>query len=61
MYKNFTEDPNRPYDTVINRKFVPVHTENLYGRACGRVLSDNWTSDKAVDELITRMKQIVGN
>jgi len=59
VYKNFTETPTRPYDTYINRKFITVHTENLYGRACGRVLADNWTSAKAVDELIARMKQIV--
>ena len=48
-----------PTTRYINRKFITVHTENLYGRACGRVLADNWTSDKAVDELIARMKQIV--
>jgi multiple sugar transport system substrate-binding protein len=60
-YKNFTEVPNRPYDSVFNRKFAQVYTENPYGRACGRVLSDNWAADKAVDELITRLKQIVGD
>jgi multiple sugar transport system substrate-binding protein len=61
VYKNFTETPTRPYEQVINRKFIQVQTENLYGRACGRVLSDNWKTDKAVDELISRMKQIVGD
>jgi len=60
-YKNFMEVPNRPYEQVFNRHFVTVQTENLYGRACGRVLADNWATDKAVDELIARMKQILGN
>jgi len=60
VYKNFTETPTRPYEQVINRKFIKVQTENLYGRACGRVLSDNWPAAKAVEELIARMKQIVG-
>jgi multiple sugar transport system substrate-binding protein len=60
-YKNFTETPTRPYEQVINRKFIQVQTENLYGRACGRVLSDNWTPAKATDEIITRMKQLVTN
>ena len=61
VYKNFTEAPTRPYEQVINRKFIQVQTENLYGRACGRILADNWATDKAVDELIARMKQIVGD
>ena len=59
VYKNFTENPTRPYENVINRKFIQVQTENLVGRACGRVLSDNWTAAKATDEMITRMKQLV--
>ena len=61
VYKNFTEIPTRPYDQVINRKFIQVKTENLDGRACGRVLSDNWAAAKAVDEMIARMKQLVGD
>jgi multiple sugar transport system substrate-binding protein len=58
-YKNFTEVPNRPYEQVFNRHFVRVQTENLYGRACGRVISENWTAEKAVDELIGRMKELL--
>ncbi len=59
VYKNFTENPTRPYENVINRKFIQVQTENLVGRACGRVLSENWTAAKAVDDMIARMKQLV--
>jgi len=58
-YKNFTEIPNRPYDNVFNRKYVQVQTENLYGWACGRVIAENWPADKAVDELIARMKELL--
>lgn len=61
VYKNFTENPNRPYEQVINRKFIQVQTENLYGRACGRILSENWTAEKAADDLLTRMKQLVSD
>ena len=61
VYKNFTENPTRPYDVVLNRKFVPVETENLVGRACGRVLSENWTAAKAVDEMLARMKQLLAD
>jgi multiple sugar transport system substrate-binding protein len=59
VYKNFTENQTRPYDIVINRKFIQVETENLFGRACGRVISENWTAAKATDEMIARMKQLV--
>jgi hypothetical protein len=31
----------------------------VVGRACGRILSENWTTAKAVDEMIARMKQIL--
>jgi len=61
VYKNFMENPTRPYDVVLNRKFVPVETENLIGRACGRVLSENWTAAKAVDEMFARMKQLLAD
>jgi hypothetical protein len=60
VYKNFTEQPNRNYEQTLNYKFVQVQTENLIGRACGRVLAENWETAKAVDEMITRMKQILG-
>jgi multiple sugar transport system substrate-binding protein len=61
VYKNFTEQPNRNYEQTLNYKFVQVQTENLTGRACGRVLADNWEPAKAVDEMIARLKQIIGD
>jgi multiple sugar transport system substrate-binding protein len=61
VYKNFTDQPNRIYEFVLNHKYSQVDTENVIGRACGRILSENWTTAKAVDEMIARMKQIVGN
>jgi len=61
VYKNFTDNPTRPYDSVINRKFIQVETENLYGRACGRILTDDWTAAKAVDEMFARMKQLAND
>ncbi len=59
VYKNFTDQPNRNYEIVLNRKYPQVDTENVVGRACGRILSENWTTAKAVDEMIARMKQIL--
>jgi multiple sugar transport system substrate-binding protein len=59
VYKNFTDAPNVPYEHVLNRKYIAVQTENLTGRALGRILSDKWPTDKAVDEMIARVKQLV--
>ncbi|MGA2956141.1 MAG: ABC transporter substrate-binding protein [Thermodesulfobacteriota bacterium] len=59
VYKNFTDQPNRNYEIVLNHKYPQVDNENVVGRACGRILSENWTTAKAVDEMIARMKQIL--
>jgi multiple sugar transport system substrate-binding protein len=59
VYKNFTDQPNRNYEIVLNRKYPQVDTENVVGRACGCILSENWATAKAVDEMIARMKQIL--
>lgn len=59
VYKNFTENPNRPYENVINRKYIQAQTENVMGRAIGRIVADDWTAEKAADEMFARVKQIV--
>ena len=41
----------QPADLAVQ---LDVATENLVGRACGRVLSDNWTAAKATDGLALR-------
>jgi hypothetical protein len=61
VYKNFTDQPNRNYEIVLNYRYVQVDNENVVGRAFGRVISENWATAKAVDEMIARMKQLVGN
>jgi multiple sugar transport system substrate-binding protein len=61
VYKNFTDQPNRNYEIVMNYKYTQVDNENVVGRALGRVLSENWPTAKAVDEMIARMKQLVGS
>ncbi len=61
VYKNFTEQPNRNYEIVLNRKYTQVDNENVVGRAIGRVVADNWPTGKAVDEMIARMKQLLAD
>jgi multiple sugar transport system substrate-binding protein len=61
VYKNFTEQPNRNYEIVLNRKYPQVDNENVVGRAIGRVVAENWSTAKAVDEMIARMKQLLAD
>jgi multiple sugar transport system substrate-binding protein len=44
---------------VYNWKFTIVNAENAWGRATARIAKDNLPPEKAADELITRIKQIL--
>jgi multiple sugar transport system substrate-binding protein len=44
---------------VYNWKFTIVNAENVWGRAVARIAKDNVPPEKAADELIQRVKQIL--
>jgi multiple sugar transport system substrate-binding protein len=46
---------------VYNWKFTIVNAENAWGRATARIAKDNVPPEKAADELIARVKQILAN
>jgi multiple sugar transport system substrate-binding protein len=46
---------------VNNWKFTIVNAENVWGRAIARIAKDGLAADKAADELIDRVKQILAN
>jgi len=48
------------FEFTKNWKFTTVNNENLWAKAMNRVVSEKWTVDKAVDEMIARIKQIAG-
>ncbi|MFO1415181.1 MAG: ABC transporter substrate-binding protein [Burkholderiales bacterium] len=48
------------FEFTKNWKFTTVNNENLWAKAMNRVVSEKWTVEKAVDEMIARMKQIAG-
>jgi multiple sugar transport system substrate-binding protein len=48
------------FEFTKNYKFTTVNNENLWAKAMNRVVSEKWTVDKAVDEMIARIKQIAG-
>jgi multiple sugar transport system substrate-binding protein len=59
--QQYTQRPLAPWPHVFNYKMIQVNAENAWGKAVTRVVLENWTPDKAVDELIGRIKQLAGN
>ena len=45
-----------PFDFVKNYKFTILNNENVWAKAMNRVVSEKVPVDKAVDELIARIK-----
>jgi len=68
----WTEDPHRkivhaqfsagtvPFEFTRNWKFTILNNENVWAKAVNRVVVDKWTPEKAVDEMIARIKQVAG-
>ncbi|MET0677536.1 MAG: ABC transporter substrate-binding protein [Bradyrhizobium sp.] len=49
-----------PFDFTKNWKFTILNNENVWAKAMNRVVSEKVPVEKAVDELIARIKQIAG-
>ncbi len=49
-----------PFPFVYNYKFTILNNENVWAKAMSRVTNDKWTPDKAVDEMIARIKAVAG-
>ena len=49
-----------PFDFTKNYKFTILNNENVWAKAMNRVVSEKVPVDKAVDELIARIKEIAG-
>ena len=68
----WTEDPHRkivhaqfsagtvPFEFTKNWKFTILNNENVWAKAVNRVIVDKWTPEKAVDEMVARIKQVAG-
>jgi multiple sugar transport system substrate-binding protein len=59
VYKQFTGG-TVPFDFTKNYKFTILNNENVWAKAMNRVVSEKVPVDKAVDELIARIKQVAG-
>ncbi len=48
------------FEFTKNYKFTVLNNENIWAKAMNRVVSEKWTVDKAVDEMVARIKQVAG-
>jgi multiple sugar transport system substrate-binding protein len=59
VYNQFTGG-TQPFDFTKNWKFTILNNENVWAKAMNRVVSEKVPVDKAVDELIARIKEVAG-
>ena len=71
--KFWTSDPHRlivhnqfqagttPFEFTKNFRFTQLNMENVWAKAMNRVLSEKWTTERAVDEMIARIKTVASN
>jgi multiple sugar transport system substrate-binding protein len=50
-----------PFEFTKNFKFTILNNENVWAKAANRVLNERVPVDRAVDEMIARIKQVAGN
>jgi multiple sugar transport system substrate-binding protein len=60
VYNQFTAGTT-PFEFTKNYKFTTLNNENVWAKAMNRVLSEKWTTERAVDEMIARIKTVAGN
>jgi multiple sugar transport system substrate-binding protein len=59
VYTQFTGGTT-PFDFTKNYKFTILNNENVWAKAMNRVVSEKVPVEKAVDELIARIKEVAG-
>jgi multiple sugar transport system substrate-binding protein len=59
VYTQFTGG-TQPFDFTKNYKFTILNNENAWAKAMNRVVSEKVPVEKAVDELIARIKEVAG-
>ena len=50
-----------PFEFTKNYKFTVLNNENVWAKAMNRIISDKVPVDKAVDEMIARIKTVAGS
>lgn len=50
--------PTRPFYYSYHPAYSQVYTENVWGKAISRVVTENWSNQQAVDEAVNRIQTI---
>jgi len=50
-----------PFEFTKNYKFTVLNNENVWAKAMNRIVNEKVPTDKAIDELIARIKTVAGN
>jgi multiple sugar transport system substrate-binding protein len=50
-----------PFEFTKNYRFTVLNNENVWAKAANRILNEKWTAERAVDEMIGRIKQVAGS
>jgi len=49
-----------PFEFTKNYRFTILNNENVWAKAMNRVVSEHWPVEKAVDEMLARIKEVAG-
>src|ERR671931_253313 len=60
VYRQYTQSPFVPMPSVLNPGFTQLQNENVFAKAIGRIVVDKWDSQRAIDEMIARIKAVAG-
>ncbi|HWI09836.1 MAG TPA: ABC transporter substrate-binding protein, partial [Burkholderiaceae bacterium] len=60
VYNQFTSG-TVPFEFTKNYKFTVLNNENVWAKAMNRILNEKVPADKAVDEMIARIKTVAGS
>ena len=59
VQRQFSAGTN-PFEFTKNYKFTILNNENVWAKAMNRVVSEKWPVEKAVDEMLARIKEVAG-
>jgi multiple sugar transport system substrate-binding protein len=59
-WRQYMERPQNPFPFVYNYRFIQIMAENAIGKAVGRIVLEDVSAEDAADELIARIKEVVG-
>ena len=59
-WSQYMERPQNPFPFVYNHRFIQIMAENEIGKAVGRMVLEDVSAEDAADELIARIKEVVG-